>query len=82
MTMTPDPSTFAAPSGDPKHTYDASDVAGIDKAVAYVFAMLSAYRNKKDTANPQEPFATTTTQAHPLKPWNNDVSEEGPISFL
>ena len=57
MTMTPDPSTFAAPKGDPKHTYDAKDVAGIDRAVAYVFAILSAYRNKKDTANPQEPFA-------------------------
>ena len=68
ITITPEPSTFAAPSGDPKHTYDARDVAGMDKAVAYVFAILSAYRNKKDTANPQLPFATTTTQAQPLKP--------------
>ena len=66
--MTPDPSTFAAPIGDPKQIYDANDVAGIDKAVAYVFAMLSAYRNKKDTAKPQLPFATTTTHAQPLNP--------------
>ena len=68
MTITPEPSTFAAPKGDPKHTYEANDVAGMDKAVAYVFAILSASLSKKDTANPHEPFATTTTHAHPLKP--------------
>ena len=81
MTITPEPSTFAAPIGDPKQTYDASDVAGMDSAVAYVLAIESAYRNKKDTAKPQLPFATTTTHAHPLKPWNSDVEAEGPISF-
>ena len=68
MTMTPEPSTFAAPSGEEKQIYDASDVAGMLRAVAYVFAMLSAYRNKKDTAKPQLPFATTTTHAQPLNP--------------
>ena len=66
--MTPEPSTFAAPSGDPKHMYEAKDVAGMLRAVAYVFAIESAYRNKKDTASPHDPFATTTTHAQPLKP--------------